>query len=112
MQIIQSIRKKAAIATAAIAIAIIAFILLDAKNGSGNLFKGSSSNLGQVNGQTIDVNDFNDKYNEVMAQYGNSASGMSEQIRENVWDQMVSQDVINAEFDKLGLQFSPKALSA
>jgi hypothetical protein len=45
MQIIQSIRNRAAIATAVIAIAIISFILLDAKNGSSKLFSGSSSSM-------------------------------------------------------------------
>ena len=112
MQIIQSIRNRAAIATAVIAIAIISFILLDAKNGSSKLFSGSSSSLGKVNGTSIDVNDFEAKVKQTTDQYGDRANGMSNQIRDNVWEQVISQDIINSEFDKLGLEFSPKELSA
>jgi len=112
MQIIQSIRNRAAIATAAIAIAIIAFILLDAKNGSGKLFSGNATSLGKVNGQDIELTDFQSKVDQVKEQYGPQASKMGDQINQNVWDQVVAEDILNSEFDKLGLEFSPKELSA
>ena len=61
MQIIQSIREKgAAIIIIVIAISLIGFILMDSNPGSNtSLFGGNSTNVGKVNGKSIDLNDFN-----------------------------------------------------
>ena len=112
MQIIQSIRKRAVIATAAIAIAIIGFILLDAKNGSNKLFSASNSSVGTVNGESIDYATFNSKVKMTEDRYGGKASDMTYMIRKNVWDQFVSESVLNSELNKMGLVMSPKELGS
>ncbi|UAY52092.1 peptidylprolyl isomerase [Ferruginibacter albus] len=112
MQIIQSIRKRAAIATALIAIAIIGFILLDAKNGSAKLFgKGASNSIGKINGVTVDVNDFDTKVKQFEQQYGGRA-GSTYQAREQVWNQEVQENLMDGVFEKLGMSLSPKELSS
>jgi peptidyl-prolyl cis-trans isomerase D len=65
-----------------------------------------------VNGEDIDATDFSNKVKETEEQYGSHANGMFFQIRQNVWDQVVQESVLNSEFEKLGLTFSPKELSA
>ena len=50
MQIIQSIRDKgAAIVIVVIALSLIGFILMDAKQGSNQLFGAQSNNVGEIN---------------------------------------------------------------
>ena len=66
MQIIQTIREKGApITIAAIALALIAFILMDAKQDKG---VSASESIGKVNGSSIDQNEFNKKIQNLESQ--------------------------------------------
>jgi peptidyl-prolyl cis-trans isomerase D len=109
MSIIQTIRDKAAwIIIAAIAVALIAFIVQDAFSGrsGGGWFGGNSTTIGKINGTKVDVVDFDKKYNSAEANY--TAQGqpvddqLRQQIRESLWNEYVSDAVLNKEFDKLG----------
>jgi len=66
MQIIQTIRDRGALITAiVIGLCIIAFILMDSKQGGGtSLFgSGNAQTVGKINGEAIDINEFNKKIN-------------------------------------------------
>ena len=119
MQIIQSIRDKgAAITITVIALALIAFILMDAKSGSNNMNSGSSSSsMGKVNGRSIDKDDFNKRVNVTTAQQEQQNqrklnNAEIDQVRTQVWNQMVDEKVIYNEADKLGIKFTEKEFSA
>ncbi|HMK04950.1 MAG TPA: SurA N-terminal domain-containing protein [Ferruginibacter sp.] len=118
MQIIQGIRDKgAAIVIVVIALSLIGFILMDAKQGSGTMFSSTSTNIGKVNGSAIEQAEFNKKINIIEAQE-EQQSGMKPttvrlaQIREQVWNQIVAEKVFYAESAKLGIDFTAKELSA
>jgi peptidyl-prolyl cis-trans isomerase D len=109
MQIIQSIRDKgAAIVIAVIALSLIGFILMDAKQGGAKLFNSLSSNVGKVNGESIGVAEFNKrvKQTEEMQQQ----RGQTYQIREQMWNQMVAEKVFFAETEKLGINLTSNEL--
>ena len=120
MQIIQSIREKgAAIIIIVIAISLIGFILMDAKPGGGNgsLFSGNSTNVGKINGKDIELNEFNRRVaieeNNKAAQTGQQPTGAAVlRIREQVWNQIVAEEVFYKEAEKLGINLTPKELSA
>ena len=120
MQIIQSIREKgAAIIIIVIAISLIGFILMDAKPGGGNgsLFGGNSTNVGSINGRDIELNEFNRRVaqeeNNQAQQTGQQPSGAAVlRIREQVWNQIVAEEVFYKEAEKLGINLTPKELSA
>ena len=119
MQIIQNIREKgAAIIIIVIAISLIGFILMDSKPGSNtSLFGGNSTNVGKVNGRAIELSDFNRRVtqeeNNQAAQTGQQPSGAAVlRIREQVWNQIVAEDVFYKEADKLGINLTSKELSA
>jgi len=107
MSIIQSIRDKGAwVVGGVIALALIAFILQDGLNRRGSVF-GTGTTVGKVNGKSIDRKDFDKKLE-------NASQGNAQQ-RENLigqlWNQEVSQILLNEEFDKLGLTCTDKQLS-
>ena len=114
MQIIQKIRDKgAAIVIAVIALSLIGFILMDAKQGSGRMFGSNSTVIGKINGENIDYNEFNKKVKLAEEQYGSHVtSSTTYQVRQTVWDQVVAEKVLGSEFEKLGLTLSPKELSS
>ncbi len=119
MQIIQSIRDKgAAIIIIVIAISLIGFILMDSKPGSNtSLFGGNTTNVGKVNGRSIELNEFNKRVtqeeNNQAAQNGQQPTGAALlRIRDQIWNQIVAEDIFYKEAEKLGINLGSKELSA
>lgn len=115
MQIIQGIREKgAAIVIVVIALSLIGFILMDAKQG-GNNYRAGSGSIGKVNGRAIEQTEFSKKVNNLELQEEQQSGQKpntvrSAQIREQVWNQIVAERVFYAEADKLGIEFTSKEL--
>lgn len=111
MSILQSIRDRAAwIIIAAIALALIAFIVQDALQGGrgGGLFGKSSTTMGKINGTKVDYLEFEQKAKVAEENYRNSGQQVDEQlrrrIRESLWNQYVEDAVFDKELDKLGVE--------
>jgi peptidyl-prolyl cis-trans isomerase D len=113
MSIIQTIRDKGAvIVIAIIALSLIGFLLMDSRSGTGKLFGGgNTTTLGSVNGDKIELEEFNSKVKEV-EQQNNSGAAQTEQIRQSTWDQMVAEKIVTEQFDNLGIAFTPKEMSS
>ena len=111
MSIIQTIREKGAvIVIAIIALSLIGFILMDSRSGTGQLFGGGNTTiLGSVNGDKIELEEFNSKVKEIEKQ-NNSGDAQTEQIRQSTWYQMVAEKIVTEQFDNLGLAFTPKEM--
>lgn len=118
MQIIQSIRDKgAAITVGVIVLCLIGFVLMDAKQGNNRLFGSLSQSVGKVNGEAVPLSEFNKRMNQAEAQEeqrsGQRPNGIKvNQIREQVWNQIVAEKIFFKEADKLGISFSPAELSS
>lgn len=118
MQIIQSIRDKgAAIVIVVIALSLIGFILMDARQGSNNMFNSLSSKIGKVNGEGIELGEFNKRYEEAadmqQGRTGQRPSGaQSNMMRDQIWNQLVAEKIFFAEAEKLGIDFTSKELSS
>ncbi len=116
MQIIQSIKDRGGVIMVIfIAIALISFILMDSKSSN----KGpTSSTIGKVNGNTIDLNEFNkrvkgEENKQAQQRGGQQPTGVDVlRIREQVWNQIVAESVFYAEADKLGIDLTSKELSS
>jgi peptidyl-prolyl cis-trans isomerase D len=109
MSIIQNIRDRAWIIAAAIAIALIAFIVQDAFQGGGGmgLFGGASTTIGKVDGKKIEYADFETRYKQIednyLAQNYPVDDQLRSQIREQLWNQYVEEAVLSDDYEKLGL---------
>jgi peptidyl-prolyl cis-trans isomerase D len=115
MSIIQSIRDKAAwIIIGAIALALIAFIVQDAFQNR-NMFGGSSTTLGVVNGNDIDAIEFEERYKraeEIYRQQGIPMNDMMRtNIRESLWNEYVDDAIMKDRLKELGITVSDKELS-
>lgn len=117
MSIIQNIRDKAAwLVFGVIALSLLGFLLMDAfvgKSGQG-LMGGKSSTLGTVNGNKIEYIEFQKKVQLYENQYQQQGYPMNEAMRQNiqeqVWNQFVEENVLKAEYEKLGLTVTPREL--
>ncbi len=117
MSIIQNIRDKyARVAVIAIALALVGFILTDyfSGRGRGGAGGGGKNTVGVVNGTKISVEEFNRKAEaaeEAMKQQGYSQGAfLTQQAREQTWNQEVNRLVMADELKKLGMTIEKKEL--
>jgi peptidyl-prolyl cis-trans isomerase D len=114
MSIIQDIRDKyARVSVIAIALALIGFILTDYFSGRGGGNGRGPNSLGSVNGRTIKADLFAKKVEAQEAQMrtqGYPAETVTQQAMESVWEQEISNMILQDEIDKLGLGIGKKEL--
>ena len=112
MGIIGTIRKHSWVAVAIVGVAIVAFIIGDlTKNNRG------ATDMGEINGTTITYQHFNyrlnDLENTLRRQQGidQIPADMEYQLREQVWQMLVDETILGAEYDALGLQVTEAEMS-
>jgi peptidyl-prolyl cis-trans isomerase D len=115
MSIIQTIRDRAAwIIIAAIAVALIAFIVQDGFRSRG-FFSGDNTTLGVVNGTKINAADFEERVKraeEIYRQQGYPMNDMMRQnIRESLWNEYVDDAIMKDRYENLGISVSDKELN-
>ncbi len=111
MQIIQKIREKgAAIVIAVIALSLIGFILMDANLGMSRNAASGRATIGEINGKPVETMEFERAVKTLEAKYNGQMN--SNMLRQSAWDQMIFEHVMEAEYEKLGLSFSPRELTS
>lgn len=112
MGIIGSIRKHSWIAVLLVGIAIVAFIIGDlTKNNRG------IPDMGKINGTTITAQHFDVLQKEMEENYKRQqgisqiASDVEYQLRDQVWQTLVDETLMEAQYEKLGLVVSSAELS-
>ena len=118
MSIIQNIRDKAAwLVFIIIALSLLGFLLMDSVSGARGrgIFGGNQTSLGSVNGQEIDYVEFQKRLqlqeNQLQQQGYPINEMMRQNIQEQVWNQFIEENVLEAEFKKLGLAVSGQELN-
>lgn len=112
MGIIGSIRKHSWIAVLIVGIAIVAFVIGDLRSGRGGV-----PDMGKVNDKTLTADHFNAMYDQMEMNYKTQqgvdflAPEMEFQLREQVWQNFVQENLSQEQFDKLGLAVTPAEVS-
>lgn len=114
MSIIQQIRDKAVwLVSGLIALSLVGFLLMDAR--SSRFFGGHSTVVGEINGQEIEYTAFEQQVNLQEDQYKQRGyptnDAMVQNIRDNVWKQMIEDAVLSSDYAKLGLDVSDKEIN-
>ena len=115
MGVISKIREKSGIAVGIIAVGLILFILGE------DIFKnfatgGTSENrvVGKINGRNIKLKEFKEAEARLLVAYGANGSltdEQSKQVRDQVWNTFIQDEVLMPEFDKVGLGVSKAELT-
>ncbi len=115
MSIIQSIRDRATwIVIAAIALALIAFIVQDAFQNS-NMFGDTSNTIGEINGTKVDAFEFDEKIKRAEEMYRAQGYPMNDMmrnnIRESLWNEYIDDVIMKDRYDNLGIKVYDKEIN-
>ena len=113
MATLQKIRNRGGvIVSIVIGLALVAFIVGDALSSGASLINRSRNEVGEVGGESIGIQEYQQKImkNEDFIKSMNGLSALTDEqqrmIRENTWNQIVSEIILNKEYEKLGLNVS------
>lgn len=116
MSIIQQIREKAAwLVFGLIALSLVGFLLMDAFVGRSRLFGNRSTVIGSVNGEKIEVAEFEKAVTDQEDQYKSRGyqvnDAMLQNLREMVWRQLTGDVLLNDDYSSLGLTVTDKEVT-
>ncbi|MGO1595990.1 MAG: SurA N-terminal domain-containing protein [Sphingobacterium sp.] len=117
MGLMTYLRNRAGLVIFVIGLAIIAFLLGDIINVGTPFWQSSQNEVGSVNGESIDYQTFNDQVDQTNATYQQQMGGaISPQMRgfavQQVWNQYLTQNLLNQEVNKIGLQVGQEELNS
>jgi len=117
MATLQKIRNRGSVLVAiVIGTALFAFIVGDALKSGGALFKSSQSEIAVIAEESISIKDFQNKvkHNQNISQMMSGQSSLTseqmDQIREQTWQQLIQEIVMDKEYAELGLEISSEEL--
>jgi len=117
MATLQKIRTRAGLLVAiVIGVSLAAFILGDLLQGSSSMFQRNRLEVGVIDGESIQYPDFQTEVEELgeiyKQNYGTTQldENMWAQVREQAWNQKISEIVMGDVYDKLGIEVSSEEL--
>lgn len=108
--------KAGVILTAAMAIAILAFLLGDVVRGGAPFWARHQNRVGEVNGTEIEYPAFNQQVEQTEEMFKQQMGGaVTPQMRtyavQQVWNQFLSREILKKEIDKIGLTVGKEELN-
>lgn len=99
-----------------IGFAIVAFLLGDVINYGTPFWARHQNQIGNINGNAIDYNDFNQQVDQTTELYRQQMGGvLNPQMKtwavEQVWSQYVNRELLNSEVEKIGLSIGKAELN-
>lgn len=116
MATLQNIRNKGVLIAVVVGLALLAFIIGDFLNSGSSIFRESKQIVAEINGEKIKIADYqaaiDQLHNVYKIEFGRSDFNEKElsQIRTQVWDNMINEQIIEAEAKKIGITVSQEEL--
>ena len=116
MALINTIREKSGVAVGAVAVGMLLFIVGgDLIGGRNRLFNRNTNVVGVVNGEKIELPEFNTALEQAKQNFANQQGRQPDEqtmgyLRDQVWNQLLYRHAYQPELDKLGLRVSDEEL--
>lgn len=116
MATLEKIRSKAALVMIVIGVGMAAFLLGDLMNSGGSLFRNKQMEIAEINGTSVSLPEYQSYLTELEDYYKlNSRSSAidentSYQIREQAWNQLVQDVIMDEKYDQLGIAVTPSEI--
>ena len=113
MATLQTIRNRGGLLVSiVIGLALVAFIIGDALDSGSKIFNSQRNQIGEIAGESISITDFQSRMakNENIVKMINGVTTLNEEqqtmLRENTWQQMVMEKLMNEEYAETGINVS------
>jgi peptidyl-prolyl cis-trans isomerase D len=116
MSVLENLRKRSGLVVAFVGVALLAFVLTGLFQRDSSLFGGSDNKVGEIAGKSIDYKEFKAKVDEAaeLQKRNNNKTTLDQnemdQVVQQVWNQMINEQVLNKEYEKLGISVSDQEL--
>lgn len=116
MSIIQKIQDKyGKVMAIIIGFSLVIFVVMLAFENGGSLFRNQSMTVGEINGETIDIQNFSnlvEQQTQMLSARGMATGEMAaQQANEQAWNQEIVRVLIDQEAEKLGINVGAKELN-
>jgi peptidyl-prolyl cis-trans isomerase D len=117
MSVLESLRKRSGLLVAIVGLALLAFVLTGLfERGGSSIFGNSDNVVGEIAGKKIDNKAFNVKVQEALenekqkSQKATLDQSDIDAVIQRLWAQTVNEEVMNKEYEKLGVAVSDEEL--
>lgn len=112
--VLSRIRENMGLVVVVIAFSLAVFILTDFITGNKRMNTGDKGSLGTVMGEAVPRAEFDKLYQQRSDNYQKQGQSIGEaeryQLQDGIWNQLVSEKVLGAQYKSLGLTVSPEEL--
>jgi peptidyl-prolyl cis-trans isomerase D len=105
MATLERIRNRAGLLVIVVGLALFAFVIGDFLKSGSTFFNQNKQKVAVVDGESIDIREFQERVEAVTAQYSQNGALQEEQqaqLRESVFEEMVGTLLLNEESEKIG----------
>ena len=113
MATLQTIRNRGGLLISiVIGLALLAFIVGDALSSGSRLLSGDRNEVGEIGGKSISIMDYQNEVakNEETVKIMNRTSALTDEqqtmVRENTWNNMIQEELMNREYEATGIDVS------
>lgn len=113
MATLQTIRNRGGLLVSiVIGLALLAFIVGDALSSGSHLLSGDRNQVGEIGGKSVSIIDYqnevakNEETVKIMNRTGVLTDEQQTMIRENTWNNMVMEELMNREYEETGISVS------
>lgn len=112
MSVLEKIRSKSGLAIVVVGGALALFVISDALQSNSRLFGGNDTTVGSIDGEDISVKLFEQTFEKNIASYKQRAQtdaldqNTVDMVREQTWNQLVLEGVMESQYADLGISVS------
>jgi len=117
MATLEKIRNKAGLLVSIVGLALFAFIIGDLLNSSSSFMRRNQSNVLVIDGQAVDYQEYMSRENEIVERYKiqlqqpNLSENYLTQIRQNVYEEIVMEHILDPRLKELGITITPQEMT-
>ena len=117
MAALQKIRNRGVLLVTAIAVALFLFVVGDALRGGESFFNQAKMNVGQVSGEKLAIQDYQDMVDDFTTFYEvyQNKTGLTEEesnrVKDEAWQTYIQNQLIGQECEKLGIAVTDEEIS-
>ncbi len=116
MAVIGKIRNQAGLIIGLIGLSLVAFILGDLLKSNRSFIQGSGTDVAVIANKKISIQEFEANVQQMTETYKQNSNqenidqATTDMLREQAWNQLIKEKVMNKEFDKMNITVSPDEL--